>query len=285
MNNQVVVEAPAKINLTLKVVAKRTDGYHELETVMQQINLCDQIFIDTADQGIIVNSNSNEIPQNKSNLAYKAAHLLCEQFAIKLGLRIYINKKIPVGAGLAGGSTDAAAVLLGINELFNLQISNQDLLELGLQIGSDVPFCILGGTAIARGRGEILTPMLPGPRLEMLLVKPPFQLSTAEIFRALRLEELSNCPDNAAFLEAWGRYDIIGITAQMKNDLEAVSIAKCPVILTIKNRLYQLGAFHSLMSGSGPSVVGFFHDRDAAVRAWQAIKDTYNESYLVTTYL
>lgn len=285
MNGQVVVEAPAKINLTLKVVAKRSDGYHELETVMQQINLCDQIFIDTADEGIFVNSNSNEIPQNKSNLAYKAAHLLYEKFPIKWGLRIYINKKIPVGAGLAGGSTDAAAVLRGINELCNLQLSNQELLDLGLQIGSDVPFCILGGTAMARGRGEILTPLPPGPRWEMVLVKPPFQLSTAEIFQALRVDDINNSPDNAAFLEAWLRCDMIDITAQMKNDLEMVSITRCPIISSIKNQLKKLGAYHSLMSGSGPSVIGFFHNHEAAAYAWQVIKETYNESFLVSTYL
>ncbi len=285
MDSQVVVKAPAKINLTLRVVAKRIDGYHELETVMQQINLCDLVYIATIGEEIIVSSNSDDIPHNESNLAYKAAHLLCERFAIKLGLQIYIDKKIPVGAGLAGGSANAAAVLQGINKLCDLQLSNEELLELGLQLGSDVPFCLLGGTALARGRGEILTPMPTGPRLEMVLVKPPFQLSTAEVFRDLRVEEIHDSSDNTAFFEAWLRCDIIELIAQMKNDLETVSMSKCPDILIIKNRLNDLGAMHSLMSGSGPSVVGFFSSHEAAAQAWQAIKGIYSESFLVSTYL
>lgn len=172
MRERVQLKAPAKINLTLKVVGKRTDGYHELETVMQQIDLCDEITIITANEGIEVSSNNSEVPSDASNLAFKAALLIGEKLGLNNGFRIYIDKKIPIGAGLAGGSTNAAAVLLGINEMLGGLLDLGTLLDLGLQVGSDVPFCILGGTALARGRGEILEPLPSGLHLEVVLVKP-----------------------------------------------------------------------------------------------------------------
>lgn len=284
MKKNVILEAPAKINLTLNVLEKRSDGFHELETVMQQISLHDKIFLEADGKGINVNSNSELIPDNADNLAYQAAHLLYTQFSIQLGLQIYIEKKIPVGAGLAGGSTDAAAVMLGTNEMFDLGLSITELQELGLKIGSDVPFCIGGGTALARGRGEKLTPLPPGPSLEMVLIKPDFQLSTAEVYRALRLEAIREAPDNTAFLEAWRKCDIIGIGQQMKNVLELVSIERCPEIAVIKTKLADLGALTAFMSGSGPTVVGVFMTREEAWSAWQKLKDQYRESYQVSSY-
>jgi len=283
VKNQLMIEAPAKINLTLNVLGKRTDGYHELETVMQQISLRDKIFIQSGGQGIRIASNSAEIPVNEDNLAFKAAYLLCTKYSIQLGLQIFIEKHIPVGAGLAGGSTDAAAVILGLNEMFELCLDREDMLKLGLSIGSDVPFCLLGGTALARGRGEILTPLPPGPRLEMVLVKPEFQLSTAAVYGGLRLEKIQNAPDNAAFLQAWRKYDIIEIGLQMKNVLETVSIEKCPEIDTIKQKLDALGALNTLMSGSGPSVAGVFASQEEARQAWRVMKDQYREAYLVSS--
>jgi len=284
MTIELVLEAPAKVNLTLNVLGKRTDGYHELETVMQQINLRDKIFLHTGGRDIRVTSNSSEIPDNEENLAYQAAHLLYSKFSLPTGLQIFIEKNIPVGAGLAGGSTDAAAVIMGINEIFDLRLQREELLELGLDIGSDVPFCVLGGAALARGRGEILTSLPKGPRLEMVLVKPDFQLSTREVYRDFRLEKVQQAPDNAAFLEAWRKCDMIGIVAEMKNVLETVSIEKCPEIQLIKVKLDALGAQKTLMSGSGPSVVGVFTSRDEACKAWETIKGQYRESYLVSSY-
>lgn len=284
MKKNVVIEAPAKINLTLNVLGKRTDGYHELETVMQQINLRDKILLQSGGKGIRISSSSEQIPHNEDNLAFKAAHLLCTEFSIQLGLQIYIEKNIPVEAGLAGGSTDAAAVILGLNEMFGLHLQLEDMLKLGLKIGSDVPFCLLGGTVLARGRGEILTPLPPGPRLEMVLVKPGFQLSTAAVYNSLQLDKIQNSPNNAAFLEAWRKCDIIGIGLQMKNVLETVSIAKCPEIEIIKQKLIALGALNTLMSGSGPTVIGVFASQHEAQPAWEVMRDQYKETYLVSSY-
>jgi len=284
MKMQLVLEAPAKINLTLNVIGKRTDGYHELESVMQQINLRDKIFLHTGGNDIKIASNSAQIPDNEGNLAFQAAKLLYSKFSLNPGLQIFIEKNIPVGAGLAGGSTDAAAVIIGINELFDLHLQREELMQLGSIIGSDVPFCILGGAALARGRGEILSPLPEGPRLEMVLVKPDFQLSTGEVYRDFRMERVEERPDNTAFLEAWRQCDMIGLAAEMKNVLETVSIGKCPEIQLIKDKLDTLGALKTLMSGSGPSVVGVFTHRDEARKAWGIIKDQYRESYLVSSY-
>jgi 4-diphosphocytidyl-2-C-methyl-D-erythritol kinase len=174
--------------------------------------------------------------------------------------------------------------MLGIDKLFGLSLSSEELIELGLALGSDVPFCLLGGTALARGRGEILTPLSDGPCLEMVLVKPDFQLSTAEIYRDFRLDRVQDPPDNAAFLAAWCRCDIIAVAAQMKNVLETVSITRCPEIAAIKQQLEARGALHTMMSGSGPSVVGAFIGREEARAAWRIMRDRYKESYLVSSY-
>ena len=284
MTQPLVIAAPAKINLTLNVLGKRADGYHELETVMQQISLADKIYLQTGGEGIRVASNCPVLPDNQDNLAWQAAQLLTAKFSLPAGLHIFIEKNIPIGAGLAGGSSDAAAVLRGINAGFGLGLPQDELLELGLALGSDVPFCLLGGTALARGRGEILTLLPEGPCLEMVLVKPDYQLSTAEIYRDFRLDRVQDPPDNAAFLEAWRKCDIIAVAAQMKNVLETVSITRCPEISAIKQQLQDLGALHTLMSGSGPSVVGVFISRAEAMSAWGIMRDRYRESYQVSSY-
>jgi 4-diphosphocytidyl-2-C-methyl-D-erythritol kinase len=284
MKTQLEIEAPAKVNLTLKVLGKREDGYHELESVMQQISLRDKIYLKIGGQGIMVESNSCLIPDNEENLAFKAAQLLYEKFSIKTGVQIFIEKNIPIGAGLAGGSTDAAAVMIGINELFCLGLEREELMKLGLAIGSDVPFCLLGETALARGRGEILTTLGKGPRLEMLIVKPDYQLSTGTVYGKFSLERVSHSPDNTAFLEAWHKYDMIGIVGQMINVLETVSLDMCPEIDIIKTKLEALGAIKTLMSGSGPSVIGVFANQEEARQAWELIKDQYREAYLVSSY-
>ena len=184
--------------------------------------------------------------------------MLTPKFSLPAGLHIFIEKNIPVGAGLAGGSTDAAAVLRGITRLFGLRLPREELLELGLALGPMFPFCLLGGHRPGPRAGRNTNPAAGGPRLEMVLVKPDFQLSTAEIYRDFRLERVQDPPDNAAFLEAWRKCDIIAVAAQMKNVLETVSITRCPEIAAIKQKLDALGALHTLMSGSGPSVVGVF---------------------------
>ncbi len=279
-----VIEAPAKINLTLDVKGKRADGYHELETVMHQINLVDRIFLQPGGNGIRVSSNSELIPDDETNLAFKAARLLYKKFSLKEGLQIFIEKNIPVEAGLAGGSTDAAAVLKGINQLYKLGLDRDILLNLGAEIGSDVPFCVLGGTALAQGRGEILQLLADGPHLNMVLVKPDFQLSTREVFRDFRLDKVGQSPDNPAFLAAWKNYDIINVAQQMNNVLESVSLEQRPEIMIIKQQLCELGALNALMSGSGPSVFALFADSRKAEQACIKMKEQYKESFLVSSY-
>ncbi len=278
------LEAPAKVNLTLDILGKRTDGYHELATVMHQIDLVDRISLEKGGRDIRVSSNSSQIPDNEENLAYKAARLMYEKFGLPEGLQIYIEKNIPVGAGLAGGSTDAAAVISGINKLYGLKLELPVLLELGARIGSDVPFCLMGGTALARGRGEILSQLPAGPLLHMVLVKPDFQISTREVYQAFRLDKVLKPPDTTAFLAAWHNYDMINIARKMSNVLETVSLEENPEIAAIKKQLMAGGALNSLMSGSGPSVFGLFASQKTAEEAFIKMQSQYKESFLVSSY-
>jgi 4-diphosphocytidyl-2-C-methyl-D-erythritol kinase len=282
---ELIVKAPAKINLTLDVLRKRSDGYHELETVMHQINLIDKIYLKKETSGIKVDSNSRLIPLDNQNLVYKAAEAIFSDFQIKEGIRIFIEKLIPVGAGLAGGSTDAAAVLTGINSLYDLGACEDVIMQMAASIGSDVPFCVKGGTALARGRGEILKPLDTTMNLSMVLIKPDFQLSTAEVYKALDLNQVEIRPNNTAFLEAWKNCDIIGVAKNMANVLENISLKKNGEIALIKKRLLQLGALNAMMSGSGPSVFGIFNDNNLLQNAYEILKQDYNEVYLVSSYI
>lgn len=272
------------MNLTLDILGKRTDGYHELVTVMHQIDLVDRICLEKGGSDIRVSSNSSQIPDNEENLAYKAARLMYEKFGLQEGLQIYIEKNIPVGAGLAGGSTDAAAVITGINKLYGLKLELHTLLELGARIGSDVPFCLMGGTALARGRGEILSQLPEGPLLHMVLVKPDFQISTQAVYQAFRLEKVLKSPDTTAFLAAWHNYDMINIAREMSNVLETVSMEEHPEIAAIKKQLLTWGALNSLMSGSGASVFGLFTSQKIAEEAFIKMQSQYKESFIVSSY-
>lgn len=281
---QVAVEAPAKVNLTLDIKGKRQDGYHELETVMHQISLVDRITITAIPEGIEVLSNCSELPAGEMNLAYKAAQAVLTQYPGQGGVSIYIDKNIPLGAGLAGGSTDAAAVLKGINSLYNLNLSRQQLMAMGEEIGSDVPFCLQGGTALARGRGEILEPLPPNLQLHMVLVKPRFSVATAEVYRQFDMAKVTNPPDTRAFLEGWHHCDMIGICQSMENVLETVTAAHHQEIEQIKERLTNRGALKALMSGSGPTVFGLFSDKAGAQQAWNNFRAGQEEVFLVTSY-
>lgn len=292
------IEAPAKINLTLDVKGKRSDGYHELETIMHQIDLFDCITLETKPAGIEIATDSSGIPLGPENLAYKAARMILQEYQPGAGVKIYIEKNIPVGAGLAGGSTDAAAVLAGINHLYNCRFSRPQLLKMAAAIGSDVAFCLSGQyfeprpgklvtrgfTAIARGRGEILEslPMRIIPNI--VLVKPDFELSTAQVYSELDLTAVEQFPDTSSFLQVWNKGDIINISVYMANVLESVSIRKKPEIGIIKSRLIEMGALNALMSGSGPSVFAIFPDNETAFRAYQAFKKDYQEVYLLSSY-
>ena len=285
MRKNIILKAPAKVNLTLDVKGKRSDGYHELETVMHQVNLLDIIRISQGTGGIQIKSNSSLIPTNEENLAYQAAEMILGEYAHKEGVEIYIEKNIPVGAGLAGGSTDAAAVIQGINQLYDLGLEEEELLEMAARIGSDVAFCLAGGSKLARGRGEILSNLPQRMIPYIILVKPHFQLSTAEVYRELDLTQVEEFPDNVAFLAAWEAYDIINIARNMRNVLETVSIRKYPEIAAIKAELIRTGALNALMSGSGPSVMGIFMEEEQALKAREQFRTRYQEVFLLSSYV
>lgn len=294
----ITIEAPAKINLTLDIKGKRSDGYHELETVMHQVDLFDRITLEPRTSGIEIATNSSFIPLGPENLAYKAALMILSKCQPGVGVKIFIEKNIPVGAGLAGGSTDAAAVLAGINHLYNCRFSRQQLLEMAAAIGSDVAFCLSGeyfeprpgellsrgATAMARGRGELLESLATRIIPYILIVKPDFDLSTAEVYSELDLSTVEEFPDTGNFLQVWNKGDIINISVYMANVLESVSIRKKPEIGIIKSRLIKMGALTALMSGSGPSVFAIFPDNEIACRAYQAFKNEYQEVYLLSSY-
>lgn len=282
--DKISIPAPAKINLILNVLDKRSDGYHELETIMHQISLIDIIHIELKEESITVESNSSLIPNGEDNLAWKAAALFMAEAGIKAGVKIFIEKNIPVGAGLAGGSTDAAAVLLGLNSLFCLEFSTPFLEDMGAVIGSDVPFCLSRGTTLARGRGELLTSVAKGPRLNLVIVVPDFQISTAEVYSDYKLENGYHLADTDAFIKAWENCDIISIASHLGNGLETVSTQKHVEINIIKDDLKRLGAVNALMSGSGPAVFGIFPDHNTALKATSILRISYRQVYYVTSF-
>ncbi len=265
------LSAPAKINYLLDVIGKRPDGYHELRMVMQRVSLCDEITITlTHLPGIRVICNSKGVPNGSDNIAWKAARVLLERAESKTGINIEIIKNIPVAAGLGGGSSDAATVLMGINELLQLGLTEQSLMEIGCTLGADVPFFIFKQTALAEGIGEKLTALPEMPKCWILLVNPGVHISTAWVYRSLQLTrkgELNRLPQ---FFES-----IEQIVAILSNDLESVTIPAFPVITDIKSRLRNLGAFGTLMSGSGSTVFGIFKSFETAEIARRGItKDT-----------
>lgn len=296
----IIVEAPAKVNLTLDVKHKRSDGYHELESVMHQIGLIDRVEIRPGPKGTIkVRTNHPGLPNDRRNLAYRAAQLLLTACGHGEGVDISIEKNIPLGAGLAGGSADAAAVLWGMNRVFGYGLSHSQLSDKAAQLGSDVPFCLLGkdypagredlvsgsgATAVARGRGEVLE-SLPHRILPwMLLVKPDFEVSTAQVYQDLNLGELIHRPDNPAFLAAWLDCDIMNIAKNLVNVLESVSIRLYPQIAAIKADMVRFGALQALMSGSGPTVFGVFPELTLAEQARERFLQRYREVFLVSSY-
>lgn len=277
------LKAYAKINLSLDVLCKRPDGYHDLKMVMQTIELHDKVFLEAIPKGIEVLCNSKWVPCGEENIAHKAASLLFNEYKFKSGIRIKIEKNIPVAAGLAGGSSDAASVLKGMNDLFNLGINKATMTALGKQVGADVPYCIKGGTALAEGIGDILTelPLLDG--INVILIKPRFGVSTPWVFKNLDLSKITDRPDNELIINAIKEKNIENIACNMKNVLETVTIPKYGMLEEIKTKLIKLGALGSMMSGSGPSVFGIFADKSSAESAFRAIKSNKWDSFLTHT--
>lgn len=277
------LEAHAKINLSLDVLGKRDDGYHTLQMIMQAIQLHDTISVYEIPAGVEIICEAPFVPNNSSNIAYKAAELLLQQYGIKSGVKIEIVKKIPVAAGLAGGSTDAAAVLKGINSMFSLGIEKADLKQLGKTIGADVPYCIMGGTALAEGIGEKLTALASPGNIPLLLVKPRIGVSTAWVYKNFDLERVKERPDTRLLITAVEAGDLRTLAGNMKNVLESVTRQKYPVIEKIKNELIKLGALGSMMSGSGPTVFGIFEDVEKAQYAFNKLKNSKYECILTQT--
>ncbi len=294
MKANVTVKGYAKINLGLDVIGKLENGYHLLRSVMQQIDLYDTIELSrlsevikneltaaVGDTGmrITLTSDSDEVPLDQSNLAYKAAKLLLEHDSISERVHIHIKKRIPVAAGLAGGSTDAAVVLMGMNELFGLGHSKDELQELGVKLGADVPFCIMGGTALAEGIGEKLTPIETMPEMYIVIAKPSIGVSTKYVYENLRLEQVTH-PDTEQILAAMQRKDLTEMTGLLGNVLESVTIEKYPLIRELKDAMLETGAIGSLMSGSGPTVFGIFDTMEKAAEAEKRMWRKYPQAFV-----
>ncbi len=285
--NDISVKALAKINLGLDVVRRREDGYHEVRMVMQTIHLFDRLEISRNDSGqITMETNLSFLPTNENNLVYKAAKLLQDEFAIKDGVHVWLHKYIPVAAGMAGGSTDAAAVLYGMNRIFELGLTKEQLMERGVKIGADVPYCIMRGTALAEGIGEKLTKLAPMVKCPVLIAKPQISVSTKFVYENLKLNENTIHPDIDRLVADISEGNLTKIAADMGNVLETVTIPEYPVIAEIKENMMQNGAVNAMMSGSGPTVFGLFADESTAVKAYEAMKKSNlaKQVYLTSIY-
>ena len=273
--DEISLKALAKINLGLDVLGEREDGYHEVRMVMQTIHLYDRVEIKkTRSPHIHVETNLYYLPVNEDNLVYRAAKLMKDEFQIKEGVRIVLQKFIPVAAGLAGGSSDAAAVLVGMNRIFNLGLKQNKLMELGLKIGADVPFCIMRGTALAEGIGEKLTALPPMPKCPVLIAKPAISVSTKAVYEGLKLYDGMEHPDIDGVMEGIQQKDLKGVASHMGNILETVTIPMYPVIEDIKKLMLENGALNAMMSGSGPTVFGLFPNEKEIRRAYEALKQS-----------
>lgn len=271
-------KAYAKINLGLDVLRRHPDGYHEVKMIMQTVGIYDVLTFRKAERKgdfpeITISLDKEELPCDKNNLIYKAAELIMRACDIKEGVDITLNKNIPIAAGMAGGSTDAAAVFHGLNELFGLSMSLEDMKQMGVKIGADVPYCIIGGTALSEGIGEILTPLPPPPGAWLLIARPDINVSTKFVYENLHADRLEKHPDIDGMADALKNGNLKGITDRMGNVLETVTVKEYPVIAQIKDEMKKGGAENALMSGSGPTVFGIYKDKETAERNYGAIKE------------
>ncbi len=278
-----LLRAYAKINISLDVVGKREDGYHLLEMIMQNIDLYDVIDMKKSDSGIKLNCNKQYVPKDERNLAYKAAKLFIDEYNVKSGIEIDIVKNIPVAAGLAGGSADAAAVLKGMRDMFCPQVSDSELMKLGLRLGADVPYCVLGGTALCKGIGEVIIPMKPFRNYILVLVKPNFGVSTKDVYMNIDIDKIKKHPETELIIKAMSNNNIINVGRKLKNVLENVTLKRYGVLKKIKDQMLEMGSCGALMSGSGPSVYGFFEDMLTAQRCFEKLKKNYEEVFITRT--
>ena len=283
------VSANAKINLTLDILGKRDDGYHEVELVLQSIALADTLEFAKIDHGIDFHLDSSQLvgadilPIDSSNLAVRAAKLMQDNFKLDAGIFIRLIKRIPIEAGLAGGSTDAAAVIRGVNSLFNLRLTAERMCELGAEIGSDVPFCIIGGTCLASGRGEKLKRLADLPSIPIVLIKPRGAISTAWAYKTYDSDRSNEHPDTKQICEAINLSDTKAVTELIFNVLERVAIKKYPAISTIKDKLIEAGAIAAMMSGSGPSIFAITKSNEDSQRIAELFKDSGSQVFVTKT--
>lgn len=271
--NQITERAYAKINLALDVLRRRPDGYHDVRMVMQTVHLYDKLTLSKSrEPGISLKTNLPFLPGNENNLVYRAIDLFCKTYGIDCGIRATLEKRIPIAAGMAGGSSDAAAAFRAMNALFNTHASLEDLQALGVKLGADIPYCLMGGTALAEGIGEQLTALPAALSCSCLIVKPNFHLSTKLVYENLTLDDPDAHPDIDAMLDAIHTGNYKQMTSSVGNILETVSIRLHPEIEDIKKEMLSLGADCSLMSGSGPSVFGLFEHRQVAERAYRKFR-------------
>ncbi|MBU6137190.1 4-(cytidine 5'-diphospho)-2-C-methyl-D-erythritol kinase [Clostridium tertium] len=277
------MKAYAKVNISLDIVGKREDGYHLLEMIMQSIDLYDEIVIEKQKKEITIKCNKPYVPTDERNLAYKAAQLFIEKYNIDSGVNINIKKNIPVCAGLAGGSTDAATVLKIMNSLFNINASDEELMILGLKLGADVPYCIKGGTALCKGIGEEVTALKGFKDKVIVLVKPPFGVSTNSVYQEFNIEKARNHPNTNLIIDAINNDNLKMVCDNMKNLLENVTLRKHKILINIKEEMRYNGAMGTMMSGSGPTVFAFFDDMLKAQRCFEKMKEKYSDVFITRT--
>lgn len=267
-------KAYAKVNIGLDVLRRRPDGYHELKMIMQTVDIFDDLtFEREREPGIRLRIEGADLPADENNLVYKAAALMMEERQIKEGVAITVTKRIPIAAGMAGGSADAAAAMRGLNALFEMGYATEALRELGVRLGADIPYCITGGTMLSEGIGEVLTPLPAPPECYLVVAKPDMDVSTAFVYQNLRADSLPFHPDIDGMVKALAAGDLGGITDRMGNVLETVTVPAYPVIDRIKTRMRELGAGNALMSGSGPTVFGIYKEQETAKKAAAIIRE------------
>ena len=268
------LKALGKINLGLDILGKRPNGYHDVRMVMQTVMLYDDVTLEKKEEeGIELTTNLSFLPVDSGNIAYKAAKLLIDEFDLSGGIKIHLEKHIPVAAGMAGGSTNAAAVLYGMNKMYELGLTTEELMERGVKLGADVPYCIMRGTVLAEGIGEILTPLAPLPKCYVLIAKPQFSASTKEIYEKYDSKTDIIHPDIDAIMDGLQNDDIKKVAANMGNVLEQVMIPDYPILDEVKKAMMDNGALGAMMSGSGPTVFGIFDDRKLAKEAAAKIQE------------
>ncbi|WP_303871962.1 4-(cytidine 5'-diphospho)-2-C-methyl-D-erythritol kinase [Acetobacterium wieringae] len=281
--NRVVLKAKAKVNLSLDVVGIREDGYHEMKMINHLIELDDILTFESCAAGISLTSNENTIPLDERNLVIKAAHKLQRQYDVKQGVKIHLEKRIPAQAGLAGGSSDAAATLKGLNSLWQLGLTQSELLSIGVTIGADVPYCLVGGTALVEGIGERITPLKDLRKMTVLVVKPDIDIATPWAFKKLDESIIKDHPDISAIIKLLRDDAYDRLNMNLGNVFEAVAFAKYPEIETVKNQMMERGALAAIMTGSGSTVIGYYQNQELAEKSWRFFKENYTMCFLSKT--